>query len=96
MKKKILSLILAGVMVMSMAACAVKKPGAEDTAKDGDKKDSKGGYELALITDVGTIDDKSMINLSTRDHGKVWKNMRKSMISLTNITNRQKNLMRHV
>ena len=59
MKKKILSLILAGVMVMSMAACAVKKPGAEDTAKDGDKKDSKGGYELALITDVGTIDDKS-------------------------------------
>ena len=44
---------------MSMAACAVKKPGAEDTAKDGDKKDSKGGYELALITDVGTIDDKS-------------------------------------
>ena len=30
MKKKILSMILAGVMVMSMAACAVKKPGAED------------------------------------------------------------------
>ena len=68
-----------------------KKPGAEDTAKDGDKKDSKGGYELALITDVGTIDD----NLSTRIMGRSGK-YAKSMISLTNITNRQKNLMRHV
>lgn len=33
MKKKILSLILAGVMVMSMAACAVKKTGCRGYCK---------------------------------------------------------------
>ena len=53
MKKRLISLILAGAMVLGMAGCA-KKPGESD-----DKKGDKGGYELALITDVGTIDDKS-------------------------------------
>lgn len=46
MKKKILSMILAGVMAFSLVAC-------------GTKEEKKDGYELALITDVGTIDDKS-------------------------------------
>lgn len=54
MKKKLLSLLLVGTMTLSMAACA-KKPDA--SSSDSGKK--KGGYELALITDVGTIDDKS-------------------------------------
>ncbi|SHK13827.1 BMP family lipoprotein [Hespellia stercorisuis] len=54
MKKKILSLLLAGAMVMGMAGCASKP-----TADGGSTKGSGGGYELALITDVGTIDDKS-------------------------------------
>ena len=43
MMKKLLSLLLAGVMVMGGAATV----------------HADEGYELALITDVGTIDDKS-------------------------------------
>ena len=50
MKKKIMSLFLATAMVVSMTAC-VQKPGA---ASSGGTASS-----LALITDVGTIDDKS-------------------------------------
>lgn len=48
MKKRILSFVLSAAMVMGMAGC-VSKPG------EGKSE----GYELALITDVGTIDDKS-------------------------------------
>lgn len=71
MKKRIFSLLLASAMVAStLAACAVKKPGETtnetkvETATDtettaADTTSSEGGYELALITDVGTIDDKS-------------------------------------
>lgn len=71
MKKRIFSLLLASAMVAStLAACAVKKPGettnetkveaATDTETTAaDTTSSEGGYELALITDVGTIDDKS-------------------------------------
>lgn len=56
MKKKLLSLLLVGAMVFSLAGCAGKPK--ESTGGDG--KESGGeGYELALITDVGTIDDKS-------------------------------------
>ncbi|MBS6195857.1 MAG: BMP family ABC transporter substrate-binding protein [Clostridiales bacterium] len=54
MKKRVLSVLLAGVMTLSMAAC-VSKPG--EGADSG--SESSGGYELALVTDVGTIDDKS-------------------------------------
>lgn len=43
--KKLLSMILAGALAISIVGCA-----------GGSKKD---GYELALITDVGTIDDRS-------------------------------------
>ncbi|MDY5742392.1 MAG: BMP family ABC transporter substrate-binding protein, partial [Lachnospiraceae bacterium] len=63
MKKQLVSLVLAGVMVAGMLAGCTKKPGAEKTGSKSastttsEKKD--GGYELALITDVGTIDDKS-------------------------------------
>lgn len=72
MKKRIFSLLVAGVMVAStLSACAVQKPGASTETKaeanvDVAPTESKaedtagsGGYELALITDVGTIDDKS-------------------------------------
>ncbi|RDU23717.1 BMP family lipoprotein [Anaerosacchariphilus polymeriproducens] len=55
MKKRLLSLLLAGVMATTMVAGCAKKPGAEG----GEKGASEKGYELALITDVGTIDDKS-------------------------------------
>lgn len=53
MKKRVLSLLLAGVMALSMTACVSKPGGSTESDKD------EGGYELALITDVGTIDDKS-------------------------------------
>lgn len=69
MKKRIFSLLLAGIMVAStLSACAVKKPGeaTNETKAEAGSEESKaddtssaGGYELALITDVGTIDDKS-------------------------------------
>lgn len=55
MKKKLISLVLAGAMLLGMAGCA-EKPGASE---EGQKEDKGGKYELALITDVGTIDDKS-------------------------------------
>ena len=48
MKKKVLSLLLAATMVLGLSAC-----GSAKTDKESGK------YELALITDVGTIDDKS-------------------------------------
>ena len=51
--KKVLALVLAGVMVLGMAACS--KP-AEETPATTTKTE---GYEIALITDVGNIDDKS-------------------------------------
>lgn len=52
MKKKVLSLLLAATMVIGLTAC-----GTTDSGKDTGS--TKGKYELALITDVGTIDDKS-------------------------------------
>jgi len=68
MRKQMLSLMMAAVMAASMAGC-VQKPGAgsADTTAAADSKAETGaaaestqeGYELALITDVGTIDDKS-------------------------------------
>lgn len=47
--KKILSLLVVGVLALSLAACK-KSESTTTTAK---------GNEIALITDVGTIDDKS-------------------------------------
>jgi len=79
--KKILTIVLALIMVFALVACGGDKGG--DTIKDrepaGNTGDSNagtndtdpakvpdppsepaaGGFELALITDVGTIDDKS-------------------------------------
>lgn len=54
MKKKLLSLLLVAAMVLGLVACG----GNTDADKDGGKKED-GKYELALVTDVGTIDDKS-------------------------------------
>lgn len=73
MKKKILSVMLAAAMVAGLSGC-VQKPGANsaggassaDAGNAGTAAESQAeaggsqeGYELALITDVGTIDDKS-------------------------------------
>ncbi len=51
--KKLLSLVLAGVMVFGIAACSTP---AEDTTTTTTTTE---GYEIALVTDVGNIDDKS-------------------------------------
>lgn len=63
--KKFVALLLAAAMTLSFAACGggsetsgnnpAETPGGESTAKPSEE----GTYELALITDVGTIDDKS-------------------------------------
>ena len=52
--KKLLALVLAGVMVLGMAACS--KPAEEAPAETTTTTE---GYEIALVTDVGNIDDKS-------------------------------------
>ena len=52
--KKLLALVLAGVMVLGMAACS--KPAEETPAETTTTTE---GYEIALVTDVGNIDDKS-------------------------------------
>ncbi|MBR6801512.1 MAG: BMP family ABC transporter substrate-binding protein [Eubacteriaceae bacterium] len=44
--KKLLAVLLAGLMLLSFAAC-------------GDKEDENTAIELALVTDKGTIDDRS-------------------------------------
>jgi basic membrane protein A len=51
--KKIVALLLAVVLTASLAACTT-----DPNAAGGANADT-GTYELALITDVGTIDDKS-------------------------------------
>lgn len=79
MKKKLLSLVLAGCMIASLTACGSSSKTTEptndttktettestdaatDTTKDAaeESETSADGYELALVTDIGTIDDKS-------------------------------------
>ena len=78
MKKKLLSLVLAGCMIASLTACGSSSKTTEpttdttktetteatdaatDTTKDAaTESESADGYELALVTDIGTIDDKS-------------------------------------
>ncbi|MEG0485474.1 MAG: BMP family ABC transporter substrate-binding protein, partial [Oscillospiraceae bacterium] len=65
--KKILATLLASALVLSMAACGAKP--ASTPAPAGESKPAEsvsapakaedGKFELALITDIGTIDDKS-------------------------------------
>lgn len=49
--KRVLSLILLSAMLLTAAACSNSGGGASNNAADT--------YELALVTDIGTIDDKS-------------------------------------
>lgn len=58
--KKFIALLLAGTMVFSVAACSSKTDdGAEETKTETETTTEAEGYEIALITDVGNIDDKS-------------------------------------
>ncbi len=49
--KKFLAIVLALVLVLGLVACGDKKEAAKDNTKET--------YEIAMITDVGEIDDKS-------------------------------------
>jgi basic membrane protein A len=70
LSKKLLSVLLAAVLVVSLAGCGTKTntgDNGNNTANNGNTKDTvannggdgSGKYEIALITDIGTIDDKS-------------------------------------
>jgi basic membrane protein A len=52
--KKILVVILAFIMVFGLAAC-----GGNEAGPGGDGGGEATGYEIAMITDLGSIDDKS-------------------------------------
>lgn len=52
--KKFLVMLLALAMVFSLAAC-----GGTESNPDVDEDDGAEGYEIAMITDLGSIDDKS-------------------------------------
>lgn len=78
MKKRIISMILAGVMVLSLAACGSgddKKP--EDTTKNTEAAAGTEGTEavtdmkIAMVTDSGDITDQSF-NQTTYEACKTW------------------------
>jgi basic membrane protein A len=73
MKKRALALAMAVLMTASLNACGSSNSGTSTTAASAEtttaaaeskgdtskKTDSSTGYEIALVTDLGTIDDKS-------------------------------------
>ena len=66
MKQRIVSLLLAAAMTLSLAGCVSKDAATQPQPEAGETQaaqetgtEASSGYELALITDVGTIDDKS-------------------------------------
>lgn len=71
MKKKIVSLLLAAAMILSMTACSTggtaptDAPGTPTTSGENDNKPQSGGAaELALITDANSIDDRGFNQFS--------------------------------
>ena len=66
--KKILAMLLAMAMAFSLAACGGKK-GADDIPDNMTSKDGK--YEVAFVTDVGQLKDKSF-NQGTWDGVKLY------------------------
>lgn len=72
MKRRILAVLMAAAMTAGLTACgggadssgtettpAGQAPAAEGGAGQSSSAPSDGGFELALVTDLGTIDDKS-------------------------------------
>lgn len=57
MKKRIFSILVALVMVFSLVACGNTTVNTSSGAEEGGQKAET--FELALVTDLGTIDDKS-------------------------------------
>jgi basic membrane protein A len=94
MKKKLLSLVLAGCMIASLTACGSSNKTTEqskdtttetteatDTTEEATEGEASAtGYELALVTDIGTIDDKSFnqgawegVEQYAKENGKTYK-----------------------
>ena len=83
--KKILALLLALVLVLSLAACGAKKEETKEETKPETKvtdnadeiadnmTSSDGKYEVAFVTDVGQLKDKSF-NQGTYDGVKLYAN----------------------
>ena len=67
-RRKIIALVLAGAMVLSLAAC-----GGKGNGKDGGKSNAgdSGKMQVAMITDSGDITDQSF-NQTTYETCKAW------------------------
>ena len=69
--KKIIALLLAMIMVLALVACESAKPG--DQADDIPDEMTADTYEIAFVTDVGSLKDKSF-NQGTYDGVKLFAN----------------------
>lgn len=69
MKKRLIAVLLAGMMAFSLAACG----GSSDSSIDGGKKEDTSGenMQIAMITDSGDITDQSF-NQTTYESCKAW------------------------
>ena len=68
MKKRILAVLMAAAMTAGLTACgggggntetSAQAPAADGGSDQSSSGSSDGGFELALVTDLGTIDDQS-------------------------------------
>ena len=71
MKKKILSLLLAGVMALSMVACGGGADGNAPTTETSGETTEVADMKVAMITDSGDITDQSF-NQTTYESCKAW------------------------
>lgn len=72
MKRKILSVLLAGAMVLSLAACGGGDAGSTDAdTTDAGGGEASGDMKIAMITDSGDITDQSF-NQTTYEASKAW------------------------
>ncbi len=66
MKKRIVGMLLAGVMVFSLTAC-----GGGESSEKGETKESESDMKVAMVTDSGDITDQSF-NQTTYESSKAW------------------------
>lgn len=66
MKKRIVGMLLAGVMVFSLTAC-----GGGGSSEEGGAKESESDMKVAMVTDSGDITDQSF-NQTTYESSKAW------------------------
>ena len=71
MKKKIISLLLAGVMALSMVACGGAKEEAPAASGEVTETSEAIDMKVAMITDSGDITDQSF-NQTTYEACKAW------------------------